>query len=183
MERAFEPFFTTKDVGKGTGLGLSQVYGFVKQSGGHVRLYSEVGRAPLQRYTCRDSIGAVREEAPAVVPVTSSTGKERILVVEDEPDVRAFSIQVLRDLGYHVLEAPGRSNRRCRSFSNSRADIDLLFTDVVLPAGIDGAVTGRTGFGAQSTTQSAVHHGLCPQCPRAPGQNRLRGRAHHQAFY
>jgi CheY-like chemotaxis protein len=83
-------------------------------------------------------VGAVPQEAPAVVSVTSSAGKERILVVEDQPDVRAFSIQVLRDLGYQVLEAPD-GPMALRILQQQQGNIDLLFTDVVLPAGLDGA--------------------------------------------
>jgi signal transduction histidine kinase len=138
LGRAFEPFFTTKDVGQGTGLGLSQVYGFVKQSGGHVRLYSEVGQGTSAKIYLPRIVGAVRAEAAAVVPMTLSGGKERILVVEDQPDVRAFSIQVLRDLGYQVLEAPD-GPMALQILQQQQGNIDLLFTDVVLPAGIDGA--------------------------------------------
>jgi signal transduction histidine kinase len=138
LERAFEPFFTTKDVGQGTGLGLSQVYGFVKQSGGHVRLYSEVGQGTSAKIYLPRFVGAVPEEAEAVVSVTSSAGKERILVVVDQSDVRAFSIQVLRDLGYQVLEAPD-GPMALQILQQQQGNIDLLFTDVVLPAGLDGA--------------------------------------------
>jgi signal transduction histidine kinase len=138
LGRAFEPFFTTKDVGQGTGLGLSQVYGFVKQSGGHVRLYSEVGQGTSAKIYLPRFVGAVPKEAPAVVSITSSGGKERILIVEDQPDVRAFSIQVLRDLGYEVLEAPD-GPMALQILQQHKGNIDLLFTDVVLPAGLDGA--------------------------------------------
>jgi signal transduction histidine kinase len=139
LSHAFEPFFTTKDVGKGTGLGLSQVYGFVKQSGGHVRLYPEPGRGTTAKVYLPRFAGPL-PEAPTPGPViVSRTGTERILVVEDEPAVREFSTRVLRDLGYDVLDAPD-GPAALAILQAPGTHIDLLFTDVVLPAGIDGAV-------------------------------------------
>src|SRR6202011_2666084 len=107
LSRAFEPFYTTKDIGQGTGLGLSQVYGFVKQSGGNVKIYSEVGEGTtvkiyLPRLHSDDGSLALAEtegHAPR------SAGGQTILVVEDEDEVRAYSTNVLRELGYRVLEA------------------------------------------------------------------------------
>lgn len=137
IEQAFEPFFTTKPVGKGTGLGLSQVYGFVKQSGGHVKIYSEIGHGTtiklyLPRYSGDASHISIDQERLA-----PEGDAETILVLEDDEDVRAYSVESLRDLGYRVLEAPdGPSVLR---FLESDAKIDLLFTDVVLPAGMTGA--------------------------------------------
>lgn len=106
LDKAFEPFYTTKDPGRGTGLGLSQVYGFVKQSGGHVKLYSEPGqgttvRIYLPRYT-GETGEAVAAETSLSIPLGQS--EETILVVEDD-DVRANSVDSLRELGYRVLEA------------------------------------------------------------------------------
>src|SRR6202023_2593900 len=105
QEKAFDPFFTSKQPGQGTGLGLSQVYGFVKQSGGHVKIYSEVGEGTtIKIYLPRAHAvtGTLKEsDAPAVV----SRGSEAILVVEDEADVRSYLVETLRDLNYRVREA------------------------------------------------------------------------------
>ncbi len=138
LAQVFEPFFTTKDVGKGTGLGLSQVYGFVRQSGGHIRIYSEVGEGTTVKiYLPRLMTEASLAEADAAAPAAPTHGgKESILVVEDHEDLRAFSSGVLRELGYQVLEAAnGRSALEVLQAAN---DVDLLFTDVVLPEGMDG---------------------------------------------
>src|SRR5262249_14056011 len=107
VQRAFDPFFTTKDVGKGSGLGLSQVYGFVRQSGGHVKIYSEEGQGTtvklyLPRFAEADRPGDAADE-PRTTP--KAVRSEVILVVEDEPDVRALTVDMLADLGYRVLEA------------------------------------------------------------------------------
>jgi PAS domain S-box-containing protein len=138
LRRAFEPFFTTKPVGKGTGLGLSQVYGFVKQSGGHVKIYSELGQGTtVKMYFPRlqGSISEVDVQPAAAVP--EGTREELILVVEDEDSVRTHSVEVLRELGYHVFEASdGPSALRVLE---RETRIDLLFTDVVLPGGMTGA--------------------------------------------
>jgi CheY-like chemotaxis protein len=137
ISRAFEPFFTTKPVGKGTGLGLSQVYGFVKQSGGHVKIYSEVDHGTtvkiyLPRVSAPDA--KVEEEAPIALPEGAA---ETILVVEDDDDVRTHSVESLRELGYRVLEAhDGPSALR---LLERQPRVDLLFTDVVLPGGMTGA--------------------------------------------
>jgi PAS domain S-box-containing protein len=133
--RAFDPFFTTKDVGQGTGLGLSQVYGFVKQSRGHVKVYSEPGEGTTVKiYLPRlHAVERVRdrEERPAAVRGTGET----ILVVEDDDDVRASTTEMLRDLGYKILEAP---NGRSALELLNRPEIQLLFTDVGLPGGFNG---------------------------------------------
>jgi CheY-like chemotaxis protein len=135
---AFEPFYTTKDIGQGTGLGLSQVYGFVKQSGGHVRLYSEEGEGTavklyLPRLLAADEAGvaeAVTDHAP------HSRIGETILVVEDDEDVRAHSTGILRELGYVVLVAPLAAP--ALQILEEHPEISLLFTDVGLPGGMNG---------------------------------------------
>ncbi len=100
IEHAFEPFFTTKELGKGTGLGLSMVYGFVKQSGGHITIYSEPGHGTaVHSYLPRSQDGAAEPIAKDDA-VESATGQERILVVEDDPDVRKIPVRILRDQGY-----------------------------------------------------------------------------------
>lgn len=138
IAQAFEPFFTTKAVGKGTGLGLSQVYGFVKQSGGHVKIYSEVGQGTTVKIYLPRYMGTMAETDQAdenVMPEGSS--EETILVVEDDDDVRTYSVETLRDLGYRVLEAhDGPSAIR---LLERQVQVDLLFTDVVLPGGLTGA--------------------------------------------
>jgi CheY-like chemotaxis protein len=139
MDRVFEPFFTTKDVGKGTGLGLSMVYGFVKQSGGHVKIYSEPGEGTTVKLYLPRLTGLVaEEEAPGETLVPEGISEETILVCEDDDDVRAYSVEVLRELGYRVLEAhDGPSALRLLERQEGR--VDLLFTDVVLPSGMTGA--------------------------------------------
>jgi PAS domain S-box-containing protein len=136
LAHVFEPFFTTKDVGKGTGLGLSMIYGFAKQSGGHAKIYSEVGhgttvRLYLPRLT-NQSTGS-ESAAPAA---TRKGGGETILVVEDNTDVRRLVLRQLRDLGYAVIEAA--NGPQALQILDGGAAIDLLFTDVVMPGGMTG---------------------------------------------
>ena len=134
LEKVFEPFFTTKEVGKGTGLGLSMVYGFVKQSGGHVKLYSEEGKGTTVRMYLPRMLSEAEPEADIEIGpgLEVSRAAESILVVEDDDDVRAYTVNVLRDLGYRVLEAhDGASALRLLELQNN--PIDLLFTDVVMP--------------------------------------------------
>ena len=130
--RVFEPFFTTKEVGRGTGLGLSMVYGFVKQSGGHVTIYSEEGHGTTVRMYFPRFLGATAQadESNAVAVPTSSDG-EVVLVVEDNEDVRTYSSMVLKELGYRVLEAS--ESESALAVLRGPTRIDLLFTDVVLP--------------------------------------------------
>ncbi|ESX00369.1 histidine kinase [Mesorhizobium sp. LSJC265A00] len=132
MERAFEPFFTTKPVDKGTGLGLSQVFGFVKQSGGHVKIYSEPGqgttiRIYLPRFFGPEEAAISSERAgnPAV-PVT-----ETILVVEDDPRVRASTTDAMRELGYTVIHAA--SGQEALEKLGDNPGVALMFTDIVMP--------------------------------------------------
>ena len=138
IARAFEPFFTTKEVGQGTGLGLSQVYGFVKQSGGHVKIYSERNDGTTVKiYMPRlveDGAESVGERPKPQLPLGNRD--DVIFVVEDDEDVRANTLMMLRELGYGVLEAAdGPSALR---MLQSEPRIDLLFTDVGLPGGING---------------------------------------------
>jgi PAS domain S-box-containing protein len=133
IAKAFDPFFTTKDVGRGTGLGLSQVYGFVKQSGGHVKIYSEIGQGTTVKVYLPRMVGAVDEPAVEVTAPGAPRGEaqEVILVVEDEPAVRRFSVEALTELGYHVLEADGAKAALERL--DAHPEVMLLFTDVVMP--------------------------------------------------
>jgi len=138
IAQAFEPFFTTKAVGKGTGLGLSQVYGFVKQSGGHVKIYSELGQGTTVKiYLPRFAGGTIEEALDADGPLPEGGAEETILVLEDDDDVRTNSVECLRELGYRVVEAhDGPSALR---LLERQTRVDLLFTDVVLPGGLTGA--------------------------------------------
>ncbi len=138
IARAFEPFFTTKDAGHGTGLGLSQVYGFVKQSGGHLKIDSEPNTGTTVRIYMPRMVDEPTERINQAVrsPLMAGTREEIILVVEDDEDVRANTTTMLRDLGYGVLEASdGPSALR---LIEGRSDIDLLFTDIGLPGGLNG---------------------------------------------
>jgi Histidine kinase-, DNA gyrase B-, and HSP90-like ATPase len=107
VDRVFEPFFTTKDPTKGTGLGLSQVYGFVRQSGGHIRVYSEPGNGTCVKiYLPRIHGDTSKElERSDAGEISSFTGNETILVAEDDEELRSFAVSIVRDLGYRVWEA------------------------------------------------------------------------------
>ena len=168
VARAFDPFFTTKPVGKGTGLGLSQVFGFVKQSQGHVNVYSEPGRGTtiklyLPRYFGEDETAAA---AATVETMPRARSGETVLVVEDEAQVREMTVTALRDLGYVVRHAPNGAEA-LRLLSES-LPVTLLFTDIVMP-GITGreladhALAARPGLRVLYTTgytrNAVVHDG------------------------
>jgi PAS domain S-box-containing protein len=139
LERIFEPFFTTKAVGHGTGLGLSMVYGFIKQSGGHITAYSEIGHGTVFKLFL-----PLAELAAARTPATQSmmphaakpASNEVILAVEDNPDIRATVVFQLRNLGYQVREAD--SAHAALQILDAAEPVDLLFTDMVMPGGING---------------------------------------------
>jgi PAS domain S-box-containing protein len=167
-ERAFDPFFTTKGVGKGTGLGLSQVYGFVRQSGGHVRIYSELGEGTtvkiyLSRYTGDED---ATERDSRAKDTARAIGAETILVVEDDEALRSYTTEILVELGYRVLAA--HDGARALQVLDGNP-IDLLFTDVVMPGGMNGrqladeAMRRRPGLKVLFTTgytrNAIVHHG------------------------
>jgi CheY-like chemotaxis protein len=131
--RAFDPFFTTKGVGKGTGPGLSQVYGFVRQSGGHVKIYSEVGVGTTVKIYLPRQYGTSAVASTRAVPIASHRGSnsEVVLVLEDEERVRAISMEALRDLGYTAI---GASNpEEALRLIEDGFLISLLFTDVIMP--------------------------------------------------
>ncbi|MDQ3074225.1 MAG: PAS domain S-box protein [Pseudomonadota bacterium] len=133
IAKAFDPFFSTKDVGKGTGLGLSQVYGYVKQSGGHVKIYSEIGEGTtIKLYFPRliADLKSAEDEEPA--STSALEGQETILVVEDDDDVRMLTVESLRELGYRVLEAHDGPSA-LRLLERQEEPVRLLFTDVVMP--------------------------------------------------
>jgi PAS domain S-box-containing protein len=137
VSQAFDPFFTTKEVGQGTGLGLSQVYGFIKQSGGHIKIYSEVGEGTtvklyLPRYLPSEGSAETKTKERGIPRAKGET----ILVVEDDAIVRSLSVDTLSELGYRVIGAPDAATA-LQILDGSR-EIALLFTDVVLPKGMNG---------------------------------------------
>jgi signal transduction histidine kinase len=136
QQKAFDPFFTTKQPGQGTGLGLSQVYGFVKQSGGHVKIYSEVGEGTTVKIYLPRAHVAASAAREIEVPVVGSVGSETVLVVEDEADVRSYLVETLQDLNYRVREAPDATTALAL-FDSEPFHIDLLLTDIVMP-GLNG---------------------------------------------
>lgn len=168
LARVFEPFFTTKETGRGTGLGLSMVYGFVKQSGGHVTIYSEEGEGTtVKLYFPRHQ----SSEEPLVEEMNEreyllASEDEVVLVVEDNPEVRAFSVNSLSELGYRVLQAGDAEAALAILRSGQR--VDLLFTDVVLPGRTgkvlaDETLIARPGLKVLFTTgysrNAIIHHG------------------------
>ncbi len=168
QERAFDPFFTTKEVGKGTGLGLSQVYGFARQSAGHVKIYSEIGEGTTVKIYLPRSVGETQKPFAAEANDASRwTGAETILVVEDDEALREYAKDILEELGYHVLSASDGAAALETVLKGER--VDLLLTDVVMPGELNGrqladaAVSRRpdlrvlymTGY----TRNAIVHHG------------------------
>ena len=169
IDKAFDPFFTTKEVGKGTGLGLSQVYGFVKQSGGHVRIYSEVGQGSTVKLYLPRLLGhkMASQLNDADVDLPLGDRNELILVVEDEPAVRQFSTDALGELGYRVLEAD--SGKAALLMLDEHRDIALMFTDIVMPemngAKLAEAVRAKRPdlpilFTTGYTRNAVVHNGV-----------------------
>src|SRR6185312_4656140 len=167
LARAFDPFFTTKGVGKGTGLGLSQVFGFVRQSGGHVKLYSEPGMGTTVKvYLPRHYGDGASERQPQSTTVLSGHESEIVLVVEDQERVRNFSVEALRELGYTVLDAASADD--ALALMDSATPITLLFTDVVMP-GMTGKQLAERALGLRPdlkvlyttgyTRNAVVHNG------------------------
>ena len=137
IARVFEPFFTTKAVGKGTGLGLSQIYGFVRQTGGHIRIYSEPGEGTtIKLYLPKAGEDAVEATEAATPDAVVEGHGEVVLVVEDHEDLRRYASEVLSDLGYTIV-AVGDAAEALKVLETGR-QVDLLFTDVILPGGMDG---------------------------------------------
>jgi CheY-like chemotaxis protein len=164
--RAFDPFFTTKPVDKGTGLGLSQVFGFVRQSGGHVKIYSEVGQGTTVKIYLRRHFGE-DGPAPAAGELSKAGAGETILLVEDDDRVRLLTVAALRELGYVVVHAASAEDA-LRQLA-VHPDVTLLFTDVVMP-GMNGrkladqALQTRPGlkllFTTGFTRNAVVHNGV-----------------------
>ena len=167
LEKVFEPFFTTKDVGKGTGLGLSMVYGFVKQSGGHIKVYSEIGHGTtIKLYLPRAETTELAAAKPAGAPAMPG-GNETILVVEDDRMVRDYVEAQLTSLGYSTLAAANAAE--ALEHVKLGAQFDLLFTDVIMPGGMNGRELAeevtqlrpgtRVLFTSGYTEDAIVHHG------------------------
>jgi PAS domain S-box-containing protein len=167
LERVFEPFFTTKGVGKGTGLGLSMVFGFVKQSGGHIKIYSEEGHGTTVRIYLPRSSGLHQTATEALAASDIKGGDEIVLIVEDDPLVRKYVITQIRSLGYATLDAANATE--ALDLIDNNANIDLLFTDVIMPGPMNGrhlvdqALIRRPGlktlFTSGYTENAIVHHG------------------------
>ena len=166
-DRVFEPFFSTKAAGKGTGLGLSMVYGFVKQSRGHIKLYSEEGHGTTIRiYLPRSSAGSERD-ATTTAGMELQGGSETVLVVEDDALVRSYVVSRLRNLGYRTLEAT--NGAEAIAITEAGKTFDLLFTDVIMTGTMNGRqladeVTKRRPsvkvlFTSGYTENAIVHHG------------------------
>src|SRR5262245_25417984 len=136
IERAFEPFFTTKESGHGSGLGLSMVYGFIKQLRGHVKIYSEVGHGTSIKLYVPQAKSAMKSAEEAAATAPHPAGNETILLVEDDPAVRAVGVTILENLGYRVLQA--EDAQIAMAILQTSEPIDLLFTDLVLPNGMSG---------------------------------------------
>jgi PAS domain S-box-containing protein len=167
LKRVFEPFYTTKEKGKGTGLGLAMVYGFIKQSGGHVNIYSEVGHGT----SVRMYLPRIRSESQSSQLITEESlvvsGSEIILLVEDDVLVRTYANTLLNSLGYSVIQA--ENGHLALEIIKSQTKIDLLFTDVVMPGGMSGkeladlATEIRPGlkvlFTSGYTESTIIHNG------------------------
>ena len=167
IERVFDPFFTTKEVGKGTGLGLSMVFGFVKQSGGHVKIYSEEGHGTSVKMYLPRATGLNQTAAEAAISSNIEGGTETVLVVEDDSLVRRYVMTQIESLGYTTLEAANASE--ALQIIDATPSVDLLFTDVIMPGIMNGrqlvdeALKRRpalkTLYTSGYTENAIVHHG------------------------
>jgi len=171
-ERAFDPFFTTKDAGKGTGLGLSQVFGFVRQSGGHVAIESEIGAGTTVRLYLPLTEGSEMPEASAAIPAPKAIEARTVLVVEDNADVRTLMNDMLQDSGCVVLEA--ETGPAALRLLDGGVAVDAVITDVVMPDGMSGfqlageirtrsprvAIVVTSGMTAFTAPTSEVFHGI-----------------------
>ena len=167
VERVFDPFFTTKEVGKGTGLGLSMVFGFVKQSGGHIKIYSEEGHGTSVKMYLPRATGLNQTGAEAAVSANVEGGTETVLVVEDDSLVRRYVMTQIESLGYTTFEAANASE--ALQIIDATPTLDLLFTDVIMPGSMNGrqlvdeAMKRRpalkTLYTSGYTENAIVHHG------------------------
>jgi PAS domain S-box-containing protein len=168
-DKVFEPFFTTKEIGKGSGLGLSMVYGFVKQSGGHIKIYSEPGHGTTIRLYLPPASAGADAPRPSAAPIAG--GSETILVVEDDSLVRNFVVAQLHGLGYRTIAAA--DSRAAMALVENGEPFDLLFTDVILSGGMTGRQLAdavakhrprlKVLYTSGYTDNSIVHHGRLDQ--------------------
>ena len=170
LSHAIEPFFTTKEVGRGTGLGLSMVYGFIKQSGGHIRVYSERGHGTTVKIYLPRFYGPLPDNDTGTVSRATPVcgGDETVLVCEDDDKVRAYTVDVLKELGYRVMEADNGA-AALKALEMASEPIDLLFTDVILPGGMTGADIAQQAraqqpglrilFATGYARNAIIHHG------------------------
>jgi nitrogen-specific signal transduction histidine kinase/CheY-like chemotaxis protein len=167
LDKVFEPFFTTKDVGKGSGLGLSMVYGFVKQSNGHIKIYSEKGHGTAVKLYLPQGAGVAEAPAAEMGIAGGEHGEESILIVEDDALVREYVVTQIGRMGYRTLTASNAAEGL--AIIGGGEHIDLLFTDVIIPGGMSGrqlateAVKRRPGlkvlYTSGYTENAIVHHG------------------------
>jgi PAS domain S-box-containing protein len=167
LAKVFEPFFTTKDVGKGSGLGLSMVYGFAKQSTGHVTIYSEVDHGTTVKLYIPRAHGSLDADDQKEEEPKHERGSERILIVEDEANVRFISVKLLRNQGYDIVEAA--DSQEAIKHLEDGGLFDLIFTDVVLPGGLNGVEIAEEAkriqpnikvlFTTGYAENAVVHHG------------------------
>jgi PAS domain S-box-containing protein len=166
LERVFDPFFTTKEVGKGTGLGLSMVFGFVKQSGGHIKIYSEESHGTSVKMYLPRATGLNQTAAEELISAHVEGGHEAVLIVEDDSLVRRYVVTQIQSLGYTTLEA---ANAADALKILDTAAIDLLFTDVIMPGSMNGRQlveealrrqpSLKTLYTSGYTENAIVHHG------------------------
>ncbi len=166
-DKVFDPFFSTKQVGKGTGLGLSMVYGFVKQSGGHIKVYSEEGHGTTFKLYLPQADAPPERIAEEPSSSEIERGDETILVVEDDPLVRAYVNTQLQSLGYKTLSAA--NGVEALAIVDSGAAFDLMFTDIIMPGGLNGRQLAaeatarrpslRVLFTSGYTENAIIHHG------------------------
>jgi nitrogen-specific signal transduction histidine kinase/CheY-like chemotaxis protein len=167
LEKVFEPFFTTKEIGKGTGLGLSMVFGFIKQSGGHLKIYSEVGHGTSVKLYLPRATGLENTALETAIIPAPEGGHETVLVVEDDSMVRQYVVTQVRTLGYVALEAANAA--QALVIIDSNPEIDLLFTDVIMPGPMNGRQLAdeaqrrrpglKTLFTSGYTENAILHHG------------------------
>lgn len=175
LVRAFEPFFTTKEPGKGTGLGLASIYGFVKQSGGHITLYSEVGRGTtaniyLPKLAQSGPANLATQEQEAEMPIKGAG--QTVLVVEDNPEVRRVTTERLKSLGYRVLEA--ENGHSAIAALSENAAIDLVFSDVIMPGGMSGFELARKIKEFRPSQKILLTSGFAGEVARA-GEDNIHG--------
>ncbi|MCZ7596939.1 MAG: response regulator [Gammaproteobacteria bacterium] len=173
-QRAFEPFFSTKEIGKGTGLGLSSVFGYMKQIGGHVTLDSEegLGTTVSLYFPVSEDRLVSQQQADRFPHAEDNRGSETILVVDDNPDVLEINVEALRMLGYVVLGA--EDGRRALEVLEEHPEVDLLFTDIVMPGGISGLELARRARQTNPALRVLYTSGFSDMAIQQEGYNRER---------